>query len=340
MDNKVSKRIKYIDVLKAFTIFLVLWGHSIFHFSSYRSNNWVYDFIYSFHMPLFMMLSGYFAYSSLKLKPVDFIKKKFIQLLLPCLTWGLLIWITYRSGIYKGEFHLNTLFRGWLGLIYNFWFLKSCFICFILSYLAYQCHRYKLLILIILTIICLFINRFNIYLMFPSFIVGLFLKERTDLLHYVYQHQLFFWIIFLGLFISKPYIFHSVQNMSEVIPSGYYSTMIPFILNRLYRIIEGIIGALSFISLFHLLFNNKDNIYINRCSDWGKYTLGIYILQAIIIETILTNYIELSHFNISIVNFILTPLISAVVFFICIFIIKTIYHSKLLGLLFFGKQYN
>ena len=68
--------------------------------------------------------------------------------------------------------------------------------------------------------------------MFPSFIVGLFLKERTDLLQYVYQHQFFFWIIFLGLFIAKPYLFHSFQNMSEVIPLGYYSNMIPFILNR------------------------------------------------------------------------------------------------------------
>lgn len=290
-------------------------------------------------MPLFMMLSGYFACSSLKLKPLVFLKKKFIQLLLPCLTWGLFIWITYRSGIYKGEFHFKPLFRGWLGLIENFWFLKSCFICFILSYLAYQCHRYKLFALTILTIICLFINRFNIYLMFPSFIVGLLLKERNDILQFVYQYQLFFWIFFLGLFIAKPYInFHSVRNISEVIHSGFSSTIIPFIFSRLYKIIEGIIGALSFISLFHLLFHNKDNYYINRCSDWGKYTLGIYILQAIIIETILTNYIELSHFDISIVNFILTPLISAGVFFICIFIIKTINHSRLLGLLFFGKQ--
>ena len=40
-------------------------------------------------MPLFMMVSGYFFSSSLRLSFGDFIKKKFTQLLLPGLTWSL-----------------------------------------------------------------------------------------------------------------------------------------------------------------------------------------------------------------------------------------------------------
>lgn len=50
----MSTRIEYIDFLKAFGIFTVIYGHV------YTENNWLYQFIYSFHMPLFFLLSGIF----------------------------------------------------------------------------------------------------------------------------------------------------------------------------------------------------------------------------------------------------------------------------------------
>lgn len=51
------KRINYIDRLKGFAILLVVMGHvSLF---SFRGNdNAVFGVIQSFHMPLFMFLSG------------------------------------------------------------------------------------------------------------------------------------------------------------------------------------------------------------------------------------------------------------------------------------------
>ena len=54
-------RIKWMDLAKSFTIFLVIWGHSIQYF---RSQNYElelsYRIIYSFHMPLFMIMCGHF----------------------------------------------------------------------------------------------------------------------------------------------------------------------------------------------------------------------------------------------------------------------------------------
>ena len=91
MDNissqSIGKRLPYFDVLKLFAIFLVLWGHCIQYFlSSQYSDEPVYRYIYSFHMPLFMMISGYFSASSMRLHFTELITKKSRQLLLPCVS--------------------------------------------------------------------------------------------------------------------------------------------------------------------------------------------------------------------------------------------------------------
>lgn len=63
----MGNRILSLDLLKAFAIYLVIWGHAIMHFQPHYEESICFLIIYSFHMPLFMMLSGYFATSSMKL---------------------------------------------------------------------------------------------------------------------------------------------------------------------------------------------------------------------------------------------------------------------------------
>ena len=165
-------RILYIDILKLFTIFLVLWGHAIMHFQPDYKQSYVFQTIYAFHMPLFMMLSGYFSVSSMELDAKKFFHKKFRQLILPCISWGVLCWLIITSGLIEGRFHLELkgLFTGWLGLIDNFWFLKSCFICYTLSWLCYRCGKYKLIVMGLVWILCTMQGRFFLNTMFPSFL--------------------------------------------------------------------------------------------------------------------------------------------------------------------------
>ena len=63
---KVRQRSVYIDSLKAFAIITVIVGHCIQYGSGLKYlnerlffSNPIFKFIYSFHMPLFMLLSGY-----------------------------------------------------------------------------------------------------------------------------------------------------------------------------------------------------------------------------------------------------------------------------------------
>ena len=53
------KRFENIDFIKGVLIMLVVMGHIIQALDSNYEKNFIYFFIYSFHMPLFMSVSGY-----------------------------------------------------------------------------------------------------------------------------------------------------------------------------------------------------------------------------------------------------------------------------------------
>lgn len=87
----MKQRILFIDNLKCFAIFCVVLGHALQYTSGkYLEDNFVFNFIYTFHMPLFMMMSGYFFRTSLNLGLWSFVEKKTMQLLLPAICWSII----------------------------------------------------------------------------------------------------------------------------------------------------------------------------------------------------------------------------------------------------------
>lgn len=96
------KRIDYIDTMRGFAIFLVTLGH-VLEKSGY-SDNELYSFIYSFHMPLFMCISGFVCayvykdkmsedmnYKELFTIGMAFVWKKFRFIMIPYFVWGLIV---------------------------------------------------------------------------------------------------------------------------------------------------------------------------------------------------------------------------------------------------------
>ena len=78
-----DERNRWLDIVKGLTIFLMILGHCIQNGNgaAYISSQafWsdkVTIFIYSFHMPLFMLVCGYFSVRSLELSMVELFLKK------------------------------------------------------------------------------------------------------------------------------------------------------------------------------------------------------------------------------------------------------------------------
>ena len=89
MNTQKPERIVYIDIVKFVAIWMVCTGHS-YYMVDMSQNSILYNWIYSFHMPLFMMLCVFFSLSSFDRPFVKFLKQKTIQLLFPVITISLL----------------------------------------------------------------------------------------------------------------------------------------------------------------------------------------------------------------------------------------------------------
>ena len=87
----MSKRIEYLDIARGIGILLVVLGHNDFEAISL----FIHQVIYSFHIPLFFFLSGYFIHTSISF--FDFFKKRFNSLLKPYFFTIFLIYFTSIS---------------------------------------------------------------------------------------------------------------------------------------------------------------------------------------------------------------------------------------------------
>ena len=92
------KRILSLDAIKAITMVLVVWGHCMQYIGGYTFGDHIYSFIYSFHMPLFIIASGYLFSSKISSPLVILTKRLFVRLMVPCMFAGGLFFVIGGGG--------------------------------------------------------------------------------------------------------------------------------------------------------------------------------------------------------------------------------------------------
>ena len=173
MSRTTIKRFVGIDYLKVFGIYLMVLGHSPLLSEEIKS------IIYSFHMPLFFMISG-LLYKNQDYKEI--LRKSFKSLLIPYLLINaicFLLWIItqYLHGDLHSTAFLARLYAILLGLGYErfdlipvcapTWFFLALFWCRILmSFYCRNCPKlwHKLLITTLIVAIVYFMKVTNMVL--------------------------------------------------------------------------------------------------------------------------------------------------------------------------------
>ena len=337
-----KKRSITFDYLKLFAIYLVLWGHCIQQLRSYDNPmDSVYLIIYSFHMPLFMMVSGYFSLSSLDLPLGMFVKKKAVQLLLPCVTWGLIAYIV-RKNLDSPKLSTTTDIIDYA--INAFWFLKSLFMCYVLAYIFKRCRTslmklngwpsqclsgtVLLLTLTISQMACF--NDYRLWYMYPCFLLGMMLRRRPNYLSLASCFWFPIGIVFLAMLVMWNGKIFSTNSLFIIIlkniVAGNFSDYQAIELGgfNLYKLVIGFVGSITFIGLFHHLFQECKDSSTFLCR-MGQYTMEVYILQVIILENIIRSHVSLDNMGVLCYDFIFTPMMAFAVLFVCILITKLTY---------------
>lgn len=271
-------RILYWDVIKAFAIFLVVWGHSM-QFLTHDGFVWsspINSFIVTFHMPLFMVVSGYFATSILKGDVKSTILSKFRQLLVPSVT-------TYFTvGIFLLILRRKEWLEGVVGIlsycVSSFWYLKALFLFYILSVLFVRLrkkNKYSVLFFFLLLFLPPFILDYvHAISTLPYFLIGLWIRHLGGLFWKYKKRVLLISVLIYSLFV---FLFN-IQNYNMY--TNPFGWEIELFGRFVVRTIIGISGSLVALILIKAICDrNKGGLWEKQIAKVGTYTLGIYIFQ-------------------------------------------------------------
>lgn len=319
--DKLEKRNNTLDSFKGTLILLVILGHTIqWNQVDSFDENILFRIIYSFHMPAFILVSGYiYGYVKVyKSESIFFIKRNIQRLVIPFISWYLIKYFIDKIYVEINllEYIKNLIFHVDNGL----WFLWIVFLLRIIFFVIGKISNYLSLKnnfkieLLMLVILYFMIN------IIPFGVLGIGLLKK----YYIY--------FFIGYIINKLYKTIKINKVvylivvilfiilssqwSRVNPPLFYNEFISqkgFILKILalyiYPLITALAGTLAIYKLTK--FINIKNIYISELLIYlGKNSLIIYAIHYYFISITKIRYIAIS----ILVNFIIAIILSIILF--------------------------
>lgn len=336
--GNLKERILAIDWLRGVGIILVVLGHSLSYNTptgineNYYLRNLIYNFIYSFHMPLMFVVSGIvFSRKIITSQSTDFklsvIKSRFQKLMIPYFVYAVFylpLKIIFAS-LARKQIEASDIWRVFIGENPNtaLWFLYALFVfsCFTILFLKKENIKYFLLISLPLT----FLGGLRL--------TGILILDKCF-------YNLFFFI--LGIYFGMHYnrlLIEDSKKIEKLLCSLFAFVVGLYLYNLGYAVVGPITGLLgSYILLIiAVLLEKKDMITSeNMISKVGSSTMGIYLFHnpiQVIIRTIFTKVFLVPYALIVFFKFIFG-------FGGSLFIQKfLIEKSKILSFLFLGKPY-
>ncbi|MDD4819473.1 MAG: acyltransferase family protein [Flavobacteriales bacterium] len=274
----MKNRESWIDLAKCIGIFLVVLWH-------YNMGNKTYTyFIYSFHMPLFFIISGYLFHMPTDNKYSKYLKNNVKSLLVPYLIFGLFSIMYVASSQYlktqdiQDWFIMKSLGGLFLGIAHNteytimnyvaLWFLPALFVVRQIYYFICRFKAYKKVIICILGITIAGIFKYYGYLMpfsigaalsaLPFFFFGNFLSS-SKYMDYLNKGKKQFIVVLIISLVTLCVSFHFSSGMTDIASSSTTNNLFLYLL-------MGISGSLMVFSFCFLLNNIKLN-FIQTVSE-------------------------------------------------------------------------
>lgn len=358
MENKrIENSPSYLYIIKGIAIFLMIWGHCIQYCLKGSDlnvfDNGVFKFIYSFHMPLFMLVSGYlFFFSFQKRELNELIAHRSKPLLFSIVFCGFFNYYisTGIESVLNGNF--SALISGeWMSSLADLWFLWSVLISSVC--VAVICKKVKNTFWQII-LLCISASAFLVFpginlnlFMYPYFIIGFYFAKYKDkipqklmLLRYA---SIVLFPIMLMFYEEKHYIY------TTGIIGGTYSIK-DYIFIDAFRWAIGLIGSVFVLTAVDVLFKLgyskfKASLLCKGLTETGKDSLQIYCLSNAMLSgwlsfafPFIVQAIGKNIFvnNMAVYNFLFTPCI-ALIYCIGLYYTVKLFDKIKLSKILFGR---
>lgn len=321
-------RIVYADFCKLVAIFLVTWGHCSQALSglSFPPIFGVPGLLIPVHMPLFMMMSGFFI-NPTKIRNASFgffIWSKTQRLLVPSIVWYFLFCLV--------SFHLPTL---WEGINY-YWYLNSLFVCYIIIYITVKISGNHLIVGCLASILIVVFSPYSSYLkinfMYPFLWAGYFLRKFIESDRSRLPLELVLLTVSLYL-----YAFWDVQDSVYLTPFDTLFFSFDSLLVYLYRFSLGFICSTAIVLSIKRFIANKN--ILPSFALLGRDTLFVYV-SSFIINAIVAHFFKHYNFYFSTVGVLdfISVLFTLLIILSCSFAAKLIRKNATARLLILGEQ--
>lgn len=333
-----------IDILRAYAIITVIIGHSI-QFGQGPSpsffEDYVFKFIYSFHMPLFMLLSGYLFYLTLNRHSFSSnVCSRFTTLFVPIIMWNIFPFIMQiyhnppATVYYLPKIYLSTMIR-------NSWFLWAIFYCSFVVLIVNRFFKDRIFIYILGLLLTFIIpDSYNLALykfMYPYFMIGYFYhkhcKKITDKnvspqMHTVLScAAVMIFVILLCFFNHDSYIYTTGYTLAGKEVMKQLSIDI-------YRFAIGLVGSITMIIFASQIYNKLNDAFIKILSTIGANSLGIYMVSGIIFEYALPGLTN----NVSGIHYLLAALESIIILALSLLFSLCLKKCSITNVLFLGGR--
>ncbi|WP_067728426.1 acyltransferase family protein [Oceanobacillus damuensis] len=272
------KRNSFFDNAKVLLIFFVVFGHIIQPFVDGSTGmNTLYMWIYTFHMPAFILLAGFFAKGS---GNKDYILNLMKKLLVPYLIFQVLYTIYY---FYIGK-------PGWqTGIFYphwSLWFLISLFSWHILLYWFKKIPAvWSISIAVMIGLIVGYFGEIGhtfslsrTFVFFPFFLIGYWLTEKHIM--WVKHRAVKIISVFVMTGLATAIYYLPDINSGWLLASKSYSDLGMAQFGGIARLLVYITAAVMVASV--LAWVPKKNL--GWLTDLGRRTLYVYLLHGFFVQ--------------------------------------------------------
>ena len=340
----MGNRSVYLDVIKGLAIILVVFAHCIqfgsgeqFYASQRCFSDSAFSFIYGFHMPLFIAVSGYLFRNSVSRHSVgQVVVSRVKSLSIPIIAWQTLYLLFLLL--------TNQISFSW-SLVYSYrgalWFLWSVLICSVIVLVGRVCFKDSVLFSLLACVLLLFVpdqylSSLHVF-MFPYFVAGYYwnrygMQNRYNSLSYQTK-----WVLccvsFVGFLLF--YFLYDAPERSVYLNGTCLlgrASVVTQLLIDMARYCYGFLGvSMVMILIDQLLPYLKESVVGKSLVELGKISLGIYVINhytydLMLLLPISSNYVD-----------ILTIIETVITMTLIYWTIKLIERSRYISFLLLGK---
>ena len=339
---------KRINLIKAMGILFVIIGHAI----QYGSGNQVliggqffedgiFKFIYSFHMPLFMLVSGYLFFNTIeKYQGWKLWENRWNRLGIPILAWAFFPFIELL--LQKEEITVLTIVKSIIrAVILNPWFLWAVLLSSIAVIIGNRYFRDNKFIYL-LGFIFIFItpDLYNLHLykyMYPYFVIGYFFKKEEkkikEKIDPIINSRLYGWVITLIyaiLWMVYPREAYIYVSGITLLGKTYGQQL----LIDLFRFIIGGIGSMWIMWILKYLLKQLPEKILCGLYYLGNNSMGYYLISGVLFSYVVSPLTS----KIRGINYLWVTVVSVAMVLVCTLVIELLKRNKVACRIFLGGR--